>query len=84
MDNKQLILENDEIALYGVESTPFAIKHNKKENTFDVTMGKFKLSNHNTYEEAEKECLKIDWNRLVKVIYIITEGENLEKLAKTE
>lgn len=71
-DNKELITYKD------VENTPFTIVKNEK--GYMGVIGEFRLTE---YYENEKECIeevtKINWNRLIQVMWAVTmKSKNLK------
>lgn len=71
-DNKELITYKD------VENTPFTII--KNENGHMGVIGEFRLTE---YYKTEKECIeevtKINWNRLIQVMWAVTmKSKNLK------
>lgn len=63
-----------------IENTPFTII-SEEEKVFAV-MGKYRLTeNYNSAEECEKAVTEITWNRLIQVISImINEQELIKKI----
>ena len=58
-----------------VEDTPFTVAVEEKRST--VLLGKYKMSEHETKEEAFKEAKTISWNKIVSVIAIILTSKEI-------
>ena len=64
-----------------IENTPFTIV-SEDEKVFAV-MGKYRLTeNYNSAEECEKAVTEITWNRLIQVMSIMINEEELIKKFK--
>ena len=58
-----------------VEDTPFTVAIEEKRSK--VLLGKYKMSEHETKEEAFKEAKRISWNKIVSVIAIILTSKEI-------
>lgn len=58
------------VKFHQVKNTPFTIV--EIENKFKVVMGDYRLTEaFNTLEEAKKDAERMDWNRIMQVIFAI-------------
>lgn len=55
-----------------VLDTPFTVI--EKDGTYYKMCGRYKISTHETLEEATKACKKITWNDIINVIAVINEA----------
>lgn len=74
---------SSELEFIQVENTPFTIVRQKKE--YFGLIGEHRITDsYETLEEIEKIIKEITWDRIVQVIWAITEKYNKIKLEKNE
>lgn len=82
MNSKNCSSENHELVeIHHIDNTPFTVI--KTNENWYVTMGKYRLTQAmETREEAEENAQRMDWDRLIQVMTIVTFNTN--KLEKWE
>lgn len=62
---------------HDIAGTPFTVVEepiNDEKSEFHVTLGRYRLSTWETFEEAKKDCNTITWDKIIQVTGILIEA----------
>lgn len=76
----EMVYESEAVTAWTIKNTPFTILKEEEEQYF-LTMGKYRLSEDafETIEEALKDSERQDWMRVMEIIQLLIENNNIEK-----